>query len=133
MILGYFLALQFGNYNVLNLNKATKTPWMVWAGRDQFCIASDLTKDPVLASRASIRLNASGSDQELSLKDMTHSISEQVVYITKYMSLEKGDILLTGSPFSGHQVQTGDSVSGELLVEGVSVAQASAQIMDTEM
>lgn len=55
--------------------------------------------------------------QEGNTKDMLFSIPELIEYLSKIMTLNKGDIILTGTPHGTTNVEVGDEVAVE--IEGI--------------
>lgn len=56
---------------------------------------------------------------ETSTNQLARGVADQLVYITKYTTLDAGDVLLGGSPTSMHAVSVGDKV--ELEIEGLGI------------
>ena len=56
---------------------------------------------------------------ETSTNQLARGVAAQLVYITKYTTLDAGDVLLGGSPTSMHAVNVGDKV--ELEIEGLGI------------
>jgi acylpyruvate hydrolase len=48
--------------------------------------------------------------QNFSISDMVFSISDLISFISKYMSLEPNDLILTGTPAGAGKVNEGDSI-----------------------
>ena len=64
---------------------------------------------------------------------MHWNVSELVQYITKYMTINEGDILLAGSFNSGNSsspimLEIGDTVHGSLLFDNKEVASVKTQV-----
>jgi 2-keto-4-pentenoate hydratase/2-oxohepta-3-ene-1,7-dioic acid hydratase in catechol pathway len=75
------------------------------------CIATDLD-----ISDLEIRSNLNGQlRQEGSIKDMVFSVSELVSFISKIMTLEPGDVILTGTPPGAGTLSAGDEFEVEIV------------------
>jgi 2-keto-4-pentenoate hydratase/2-oxohepta-3-ene-1,7-dioic acid hydratase in catechol pathway len=57
--------------------------------------------------------------QEAKISDMIHGIAESVSFISKYVTLEPGDLIFTGTPGTTTGMQPGDEVTVE--IDGVGV------------
>ena len=55
--------------------------------------------------------------------NMHFKIFDQLAYISKYITLEPGDILMTGTPEGAGPVREGDLLQASLSVEGKILAQ----------
>ena len=53
---------------------------------------------------------------------MHFKIYEQLEYVSKYLTLEAGDIILTGSPENSGPVEEGDLIEASLLDSGKVIA-----------
>ena len=56
---------------------------------------------------------------QTSTNQLARGVAAQLVYITKYTTLGRGDVVLGGSPMSMFAVNAGDQV--ELEIEGIGV------------
>ena len=57
--------------------------------------------------------------QEASTDDMVHGIRETVSFISRYMTLEPGDLIFTGTPGDTKGMNPGDVVTVEIDKVGV--------------
>ncbi len=92
--------------------------WTRAKGFDTFCplgpyIVTDL--DP---ARLAIQTRVNGEiRQSASTADMAFSVAELIAYISQVMTLEPGDVILTGTPAGVGPLQPGDVV--EVEIEGI--------------
>jgi 2-keto-4-pentenoate hydratase/2-oxohepta-3-ene-1,7-dioic acid hydratase in catechol pathway len=92
--------------------------WTRAKGFDTFCplgphIVTDL--DP---THLAIRTRVNGEiRQSASTADMVFSVAELIAYISQVMTLEPGDVILTGTPAGVGPLQPGDLV--EVEIEGI--------------
>lgn len=83
-------------------------------------------------SDLSLRLDVNGvTKQNARTSDMIWNVAEQVSLLSVHMTLEPGDILLTGTPagvglFSGEYLRVGDTITAE--IEGLGVLEV--KVMD---
>ncbi|HOT96667.1 MAG TPA: fumarylacetoacetate hydrolase family protein [bacterium] len=96
-------------------------PWTLAKGIDTFCpigpwlIPADLLPDP---HRLAMELKVDGEvRQKGNTGEMVYKIPELIAYISRYMTLEPGDILLTGTPEGVSPLQPGNRV--ECSIEGL--------------
>lgn len=92
--------------------------WTRAKGFDTFCpigpwIETDLDPADVLVT---CRVNEE-LRQMASTREMVFSIPKLIVYVSSFMTLEPGDVLLTGTPAGVGLLQAGDTVKAE--IEGI--------------
>jgi acylpyruvate hydrolase len=82
--------------------KAKGQPWSLSKGCDTFCPMSDVipvTDKRVVAEGMVLKLSVNGEErQNGSTADMLHSVPELIAYVSSVMTLEDGDVILTGTP-----------------------------------
>jgi 2-keto-4-pentenoate hydratase/2-oxohepta-3-ene-1,7-dioic acid hydratase in catechol pathway len=82
-----------------------------------FVVTKESLPDP---ERLRLVLRVNGEvRQDASTADMILSIPRTIAYITRYMSLEPGDVIATGTPEGVGQLRAGDVVEAE--IEGIGV------------
>jgi 2-keto-4-pentenoate hydratase/2-oxohepta-3-ene-1,7-dioic acid hydratase in catechol pathway len=95
--------------------------WTRAKGFDTFCPVGPLVSDeidPVAGVTIETRVNGE-LRQQGSTKDFIFSIPELLAYITAAITLEAGDLLLTGTPAGVGPLQPGDRV--DVAIEGLGV------------
>jgi acylpyruvate hydrolase len=89
-------------------------PWLLAKGFDTSCPCGDfIDKNQLnpLTSSVNLWLNVNGkSKQNGQTRDMIFSIPDLIVYISKYITLEHGDLILTGTPAGVGPVKRGDQI-----------------------
>ena len=123
--------------NVQNEAKQKGYPWSIAKGFDTFLplagpIEKSLLKDP---HDIELYLKVNGeTKQEDNTNLMLFQIPRQLSDISRVMTLEKGDIVLTGTPKGVGPVVTGDVMEAGLRVGGKEVEEArmSVEIKDRE-
>jgi 2-keto-4-pentenoate hydratase/2-oxohepta-3-ene-1,7-dioic acid hydratase in catechol pathway len=97
--------------------------WTRGKGFDTFCplgpwITAGLSEAQVAALRLETRVNGEPR-QQASTAEMVFSPAKLIAYITQVMTLEPGDVILTGTPEGVGRLAAGDRI--ELESEGVGV------------
>ena len=134
-ISGFFLALDMTARTIQTKAKEQGRPWTVAKGFDTFCAVGDefIERDQLYNASnnqfkpVNLYLKINGQmKQHGSTKDMIFSIEKSIASISKVMTLEEGDLILTGTPegvgpvFDGkilfHLVVTTDSLTTDLQV-----------------
>lgn len=98
------------------------SPWTASKGFDTFAPISEGVAAAHVANphNLGIRLKVNGVvRQDSNTRQMVFSIPELLVAASKIMTLEKGDILATGTPAGVMQIVPGDALEGE--IEGIGV------------
>ena len=111
---GYALALDMTARDIQSVAKAKGHPWTVAKGYDTFCPISRLLMKSELPEPQNTRLwlNVDGAErQNGSTKDMIFSIPTLVSYISGIMTLERGDVILTGTPAGVGPVKPGQRIT----------------------
>ncbi|KAI9603630.1 hypothetical protein KEM48_000391 [Puccinia striiformis f. sp. tritici PST-130] len=128
-VAGYTIAIDLTARNLQEDVKRKQLPWSSVKGFDTFCpvgkfIQAHEILDP---HQLSIWLKLNGElKQHSSTQNMIHKIPELISYCSGIMTLEEGDLLLTGTPAGVSSISPGDEV--EIGVE--QETNSSIQIMD---
>ena len=98
---GYFLLIDYTDFD--ELKKATQKglPWLMAKGQDGFLCLSDLIPADQIDDphNVELELKINGeTKQKDNTGNMHFKIHEQFDYITKHVTMEAGDILMTGTP-----------------------------------
>ena len=94
--------------------------WTRAKGFDTFCPVGPLVSDEIDAENVTLETRVNGElRQRGETRDFIFSIGELLAYITAAMTLEPGDLVLTGTPAGVGPLQAGDVV--EVSVAGVGV------------
>ncbi|KAI0780508.1 hypothetical protein BD413DRAFT_463078 [Trametes elegans] len=112
-IAGYALAVDMTARNVQDELKAKRLPWTVAKGLDTFTpISSYVPKEQVSdAASLGLTLKVNGAvKQDGNTQDMIFPIPRLVSHISSIMTLEEGDLILTGTPSGVGPVAPGDKV-----------------------
>jgi len=98
---GYALALDLTSRNLQSLAKEKGLPWAHSKGYDTFCPISDfIPKEKITdPSQVELWLKVDGKlKQKGSTSNMIFSIPTLIEYLSSIMTLEEGDLILTGTP-----------------------------------
>jgi 2-keto-4-pentenoate hydratase/2-oxohepta-3-ene-1,7-dioic acid hydratase in catechol pathway len=92
--------------------------WTRGKGFDSFCPVGPWIETEFDPSDTLISCNVNDELRQMATtRDMVFSISQLLVYVTSVMTLEPGDLLLTGTPSGVGQLLPGDLVS--ITIEGL--------------
>ncbi|KAJ3171752.1 hypothetical protein HDU87_008294 [Geranomyces variabilis] len=120
---GYCLALDMTARDIQDSAKKSRGPWTLAKGLDGFLPVSSFLPKEAVKDPHNLRLflKLDGNIvQDGSTKDMIFSIPRLIGYISKLMSLERGDVILTGTPAGVGPVQVGQVMEGALETVGSS-------------
>lgn len=134
-VAGYALALDMTARDFQSEAKAKGHPWTMAKCFDTACpisafVARERVPDP---ARLRLRCLVNGETrQDGSTADMHFTVPVLLSYISRYMTLEPGDLVLTGTPAGVGPVRPGDRVeatmsdpAGEIASISVGVEQSS--------
>ncbi len=121
----FAIGIDYTAKDVLNLYRETKHPWDLAKGFDG---AAPISAFQPIASFPDLNninfdLKINGEQKQVGNTDlMIYSFSEIIAYVSKFMTLNPGDLIFTGTPASGSgQIYKGDhlqaSIEGALLLD----------------
>jgi 5-carboxymethyl-2-hydroxymuconate isomerase len=116
-ICGYTIGLDMTLRDLQFQLKDKGEPWTLAKCFDTAAVLSEiiLKKDYSLTGKEKISLRVNGSTkQDTVLENMIFSPVEIVKYISAKMSLEKGDLIFTGTPEGVSKVVPGDKIDAEI-------------------
>lgn len=116
VILGYTAALDITARDLQRQDEQ----WTRAKGFDTFCPLGPWIETDLDPADALITCTVNGNMRQMaSTRDMIFPVWEIVAYISSVMSLEPGDVILTGTPAGVGPLQNGDEVSVD--IEGIGV------------
>ena len=118
--------------NVQDEAKKKGLPWTIAKGFDTFMPISNVIPKARIPNPQNVKLWLSINDemrQDDSTELMLFRIPRQLSDISKVMTLEEGDIVLTGTPKGVGPVSTGDSLKAGLSVDGREIEEASINLV----
>lgn len=116
-VLGYLLALDITARNIQSVAKKNGWPWSIAKGFDTFApISSIVLKEEVQdPSNLDISLKVNGEIRQSSNTSyMIYSIERIIEFISGVMTLEPGDLILTGTPEGVGEIVSGDVIEAHL-------------------
>ncbi|KAF5209456.1 hypothetical protein E0198_003756 [Clavispora lusitaniae] len=118
---GYALAIDFTARNVQDEAKKKGLPWSIGKGFDTFLPLSGFIPKEKIPDPYNVRLSLSVNG-ETKQDDMTNlmifPIHRILSHMSAIMTLEKGDLILTGTPKGVGPVKPGDHIEASLSVDG---------------
>ena len=113
------IGIDYTAKDVLNLYRETKHPWDLAKGFDGAAPISafqPIENFPAL-DNINFDLTINGELKQSGNTDlMIYNFSEIIAYVSKFMTLEPGDLLFTGTPASGTgEIQPGDHLQARLV------------------
>ncbi|CAF2162464.1 unnamed protein product [Rotaria magnacalcarata] len=112
-IAGYCLALDMTSRKLQNELKDQGLPWLLAKGFDTSCPCGDfIDKNEInLSSSVNLWLSVNGTMRQSGhTRDMIFSVPDIIAFISKYITLEHGDLILTGTPAGVGSVKRGDQI-----------------------
>ncbi|CAF0801846.1 unnamed protein product [Didymodactylos carnosus] len=119
---GYVLALDMTARKIQDELKKQAHPWLLAKGFDCSCPIGEFIPKENLSKVDNINLwlKVNGQmKQNGNTKDMIFSVGNLISYISKYITLEYGDLILTGTPSGVGPVKRGDQIEAGLKSDGV--------------
>ena len=116
-IIGYGVGLDMTLRDVQDVLKKKGHPWTLAKCFDTSAVVSDfiLKKDHQLKPDEKLELKVNGEvTQSDTLESMIFNPAEIVEYISSIMTLEKGDLIFTGTPAGVSKVSRGDKLEAKL-------------------
>jgi 2-keto-4-pentenoate hydratase/2-oxohepta-3-ene-1,7-dioic acid hydratase in catechol pathway len=116
-ILGYLLALDITARDIQSEAKKNGWPWTISKGFDTFAPISEIilknkVKNP---NNLDLSLKVNGLiRQKSNTKNMIYSVERIIEFISQIMTLEKGDLIMTGTPEGVGEINDGDIIEAEL-------------------
>lgn len=127
----YLLAIDMTGRNVQEEAKKRGLPWSIAKGYDTFLpIAGPISKSKLTEPHSiEIFLKVNGdTKQDDSTELMLFRIPRQLSDISKVMTLEPGDIVLTGTPKGVGPVTSGDVMECGMRIDGKEVEEAQMKV-----
>lgn len=92
--------------------------WLRAKGFDTFCPIGPYIETEIDASFVDLKTVLNGKVvQSGNTRDMINGLAKTVSFISKVMTLKKGDVILTGTPEGVGQIKAGDTV--QIVIEGI--------------
>jgi len=114
---GAGLALDLTLRDLQNLAKEKGNPWSVSKGFDGSCPISEFTPLENISNLNNLQIELAVNNvtrQKANTTEMIYQVDELIAYISKYFTLEPGDIILTGTPAGVGKIITGDTLRARI-------------------
>ena len=121
--------------NVQDEAKKKGLPWSIAKGFDTFLPISKLISKSAIPDPHNVDLYLSVNGQirqSDSTKLMLFSIPKQLSYISRIMTLEKGDLILTGTPKGVGPVSVGDVMKAGIKFGGKELGTIEVEVKESE-
>lgn len=115
-VLGYCLGLDITARDIQSIAKKNGWPWGISKGFDTFApISRVVLKEGIDPHNLDICLKVNNEVRQSSnTKNMIFTISDIIDFISKIMTLEPGDLIMTGTPEGVDEIKKGDRVKAKL-------------------
>lgn len=130
-IKSYFLGIDLTARNLQDIAKKSGLPWTAAKGFDTFLpISNEIPKDAIPdPHNARIWLSVNGEKkQDDNTNLMLFRIPRIISEISRIMTLEEGDLILTGTPKGVGQIVNGDRVTCGVEVDGKEIVEGNIDI-----
>lgn len=117
-VLGYAVFLDMTARDLQAAAKKAGMPWSLAKGMDTFGPISDVVKaaESPAWDAFELALSVNGEERQRGFtKAMTHSVPKLLAYASRFMTLEPGDIVATGTPAGVGPVKAGDRLDAALV------------------
>jgi 2-keto-4-pentenoate hydratase/2-oxohepta-3-ene-1,7-dioic acid hydratase in catechol pathway len=131
----YALSIDLTARNVQNEAKKKGLPWSIAKGFDTFLPVSEIIPKSKIPNPHNIELYLSVNNeihQQDSTNLMLFQIPRMLSDISKVMTLEKGDIVITGTPKGVGPVVPGDVMRAGIRVDGKEIEEAKIEVVVEE-
>lgn len=116
-VLGYLIVLDITARDIQTEAKKNGWPWSIAKGFDTFAPISEvvLKEDLPNPNNIDISLKINGEIRQSSnTNHMVYSVERIIEFISHIMTLEPGDLIMTGTPEGVGEIVTGDILEAEL-------------------
>jgi fumarylpyruvate hydrolase len=116
-VFGYAVGLDMTRRDLQGAAKKLARPWEMGKGFDESAPCAPLTPASVVGHLdvGTISLTVNGQErQKGSLSDMIWSVAETISYLSKFVALQPGDLIYTGTPEGVGAVVAGDKLVGHV-------------------
>ncbi|KAH7363832.1 hypothetical protein BKA65DRAFT_489742 [Rhexocercosporidium sp. MPI-PUGE-AT-0058] len=131
----YAISIDMTARNVQNEAKKKGLPWSIAKGFDTFLPVSNLIPKSSIPDphKVELYLTVNGESKQLDSTDlMLFQIPRILSDISKVMTLEKGDVVLTGTPKGVGSVKPGDVMRAGVRVEGKEIEEGKIEVVVEE-
>ncbi len=130
-LLGYLLTIDMTARNVQDEAKKKGLPWTIAKGFDTFLpVSQEILKSQIPdPHNAFLRLSVNNQVRQADSSGlMLYRIPRLLAEISRVMTLEKGDLVLTGTPKGVGEVKSGDVMKASIEVDGKEIEQGKIDV-----
>ena len=116
-VLGYLVALDITARDIQSVAKKNGWPWAIAKGFDTFTPLSDAVLKEKISDpqNLDLELKINGAiKQRENTNQMIYSMERIISFISEIMTLERGDLILTGTPEGVGEIKEGDVLEARL-------------------
>ena len=116
-VLGYCLGLDITARDIQSIAKKSGWPWGIAKGFDTFAPISNVVLKENVSNphNLDIWLKVNGEIRQSSnTKYMIYTIDEIIEFVSNIMTLEPGDMIMTGTPEGVAEIKKGDKLEANL-------------------
>ncbi|EFE44848.1 hypothetical protein TRV_00399 [Trichophyton verrucosum HKI 0517] len=131
-IAGYVVAIDMTARNVQDSAKRAGLPWSIAKGFDTFSPISSLISKSAIPDphNATLHLEVDGVSKQLDNTGlMIYKIPRQLADISRVMTLDPGDLVLTGTPKGVGEVTNGQVMTAGIRVDGKEIEEGRLKVM----
>jgi fumarylpyruvate hydrolase len=116
-VFGYAVGLDMTRRDLQNEAKKLSRPWEMGKSFDQSCPVTAIVPAPRLGHprKGAIRLKVNGETRQSGdLEQQIWPVDEAIAYLSSYVALEPGDLIMTGTPAGVGPCKPGDRLEGHI-------------------
>jgi len=116
-VLGYLVALDITARDIQSEAKKKGHPWDIAKGFDTFAPISDVVLKEDISNPNNLDISLKVNQeikQSSNTSNMIYSVERIIEFISQIMTLELGDLILTGTPEGVGEIVTGDVLEAQL-------------------
>jgi len=116
-VLGYCVTLDITARDIQSIAKKNGWPWGIAKGFDTFGPISEVVLKEEIANpnNLDLSLKVNGDIRQISnTKNMIFSVEQIIEFISSVMTLEYGDLIMTGTPEGVDEIKKGDVLEAKL-------------------
>lgn len=114
-VFGYAVGLDMTRRDIQAEAKKLARPWELAKGFDQSCPISPIQPASLIGhpSKGLIQITVNGKVQQTGdMTQMIWSVPECIAFLSRYVELRPGDLIMTGTPAGVSSVKPGDTLHG---------------------
>jgi len=116
-VFGYLVALDITARDIQSVAKKNGWPWTIAKGFDTFAPLSDVMEKKQVSAPQNMELELKVNGivkQHANTNMMIYSLEHIISFISRIMTLQRGDLILTGTPEGVGEIKAGDILEARL-------------------